>query len=784
MAVIATPRRPLLLAPIALALAAASLPTTCARPPQDPGFAPAPPSALYADRVAPVFESRCAVCHGCYDAPCQLDLTAWAGVERGASKQPVYKSTRLLPAEPTRLFVDAHGAAAWRERGFHPVLGSTSPSDALLLRMLALGRAHPPEPDAKLPDALPLDIQRELVCAAPQEFDAFAREHPGWGMPYGIAPLSDAELEAIASWARAGAPPPLPPAPLPARLLAQVASWEAFLNGESTKERLVARYLYEHWFLAHLYFGDHPAGPFFRVLRSSTPPGTPAREIATRRPYDPPGDAPFWYRLQEIEAAILHKTHITYRLDAARRQHLAELFLAGDWEPTRLPGYEPEEAANPFVAFAEIPARARYQFLLDDSRFFVMNFIRGPVCYGQVAVDVIEDRFFVMFLDPDHDLSVQDPGFLAKAAPLLELPAEHGSAFPPGELWTAYALRQARYLRLRERRYAKRDPQGQGPSLDWIWDGGGSDPDALLTVLRHFDSAAVLHGFVGEFPKTAWVMDYPIFERIYYDLVAGFDVFGNVAHQVATRLYMDHLRMQSEDLLLSFLPRALREPLRDSWYEGATDTLRFRLADRLRDQSHGTQLRFATADPLPELLAQVVAHVRQAAGPPDLLNRCPDLACERPGATPAEREAEAALRRLAGRPGPFVEQLPELTLVQLAQDGSVYSLIRDVFHTNVAFLFGEESRLRPERDRLTVAPGVAGSYPNFLFVVAPGELDAFATALAGVGDAAGLEALVQRWGVRRSSPRFWRAQDALHAEQRRVDPTEAARFDLNRYKNL
>jgi hypothetical protein len=30
---------------------------------------------LYRD-VAPILESRCVVCHGCYDAPCQLKLTA------------------------------------------------------------------------------------------------------------------------------------------------------------------------------------------------------------------------------------------------------------------------------------------------------------------------------------------------------------------------------------------------------------------------------------------------------------------------------------------------------------------------------------------------------------------------------------------------------------------------------------------------------------------------------------------------------------------------------------
>jgi hypothetical protein len=102
-------------------------------------------------------------------------------------------------------------------------------------------------------------------------------------------------------------------------------------------------------------------------------------------------------------------------------------------------------------------------------------------------------------------------------------------------------------MNARAQAVAATDPKLRGPALDWIWNGGGTNPNALLTVYRHFDNAAVTRGFVGVWPKTAWVMDYPIFERIYYDLVAGFNVFGNVTHQVSTRLYMDHLRMQSED---------------------------------------------------------------------------------------------------------------------------------------------------------------------------------------------------------------------------------------------
>ncbi len=60
----------------------------------------------------------------------------------------------------------------------------------------------------------------------------------------------------------------------------QVATWERFLNGTSLEERIMSRYPYELWFLTHLYFSSHPGGPFFRPVRSSTPPGEAIRKIA------------------------------------------------------------------------------------------------------------------------------------------------------------------------------------------------------------------------------------------------------------------------------------------------------------------------------------------------------------------------------------------------------------------------------------------------------------------------------------------------------------------------
>ena len=66
----------------------------------------------------------------------------------------------------------------------------------------------------------------------------------------------------------------------------------------------------------------------------------------------------------------------------------------------------------------------------------------------------------------------------------------------------------------------------------------------------------MVKGLVGEPPKTAWVIDYPLFERIYYLLVAGYDVYGNVGQQLFTRLYMDFMRIDGEFNFLVFLPRA------------------------------------------------------------------------------------------------------------------------------------------------------------------------------------------------------------------------------------
>ncbi|MET0089891.1 MAG: hypothetical protein ABW068_07695 [Candidatus Thiodiazotropha sp.] len=62
-------------------------------------------------QVRPVTERRCVVCHGCYDAPCQLKLSSYAGMQRGGSTTRVYDGARIQAIDPTRLGIDANTTA-------------------------------------------------------------------------------------------------------------------------------------------------------------------------------------------------------------------------------------------------------------------------------------------------------------------------------------------------------------------------------------------------------------------------------------------------------------------------------------------------------------------------------------------------------------------------------------------------------------------------------------------------------------------------------------------------
>ena len=520
--------------------------------------------------VKPLLDRRCAVCHSCYNSPCQLKLDSFEGADRGATKKAVYNGSRLRSMDPTRLFTDAQSTEEWRKKEFFSVTDSKASgalNDSIMIEMLSHKMKNPKSVGEYRSEA------DDLTCSQnPEELGGYLAKHPNRGMPFGFPALKPEEFDIIAGWLVQGAKGPdaaeqeMLTTPKASDALA-IKEWETFLNLDDAKHAMTARYLYEHLFLAHIKFGT-PTNEYYELFRSKTPPGEPADLIATVRPYDDPGVPRVYYRFRKIYSTIVHKTHMVFDLDDAKLRRVKELFIQPEWlQSPHTVGYDKKMSANPFVAFEQIPPRSRYQFLLDNAHYIIMTFIHGPVCKGQIALNVINDHFWVMFLDPDYDLSVAYPAFLKMYSDKLRMPIEIGSDMSVFKALTNEHKKAAvEFYKARQDYYTSHNYAGLG--YEALWKGNTASDAPLLTVYRHFDSASVHKGALGNLPKTMWVVDYPLLERIYYALVAGFDVYGTAGHQLALRLYMDQLRVEGESYFLDFLPASKRQEAMQSWYKG------------------------------------------------------------------------------------------------------------------------------------------------------------------------------------------------------------------------
>lgn len=773
--------------------------------------------------IKPIIEHKCVACHGCYDAPCQLKMESNDGLVRGASQILVYDASRLETISPTRLHVDADGEKAWRDKGFYDVLHDQS-ARPLMQKMLDLGRDNALAPGAKITkDDLKLGSEREHSCAKPEDFDDYAQENPLGGMPLAVAGLTDAEYQTMSAWITGGAPVAASQAEVSKNDRRMLDSWEAWLNSKDLGQQLVSRYLYEHLILGHLYLAadtelnerlkdkDDTTTKFFRLVRSFTPPGEDIDIVASALPNDDPGKN-FYYRLQAINETLVYKNHIPYRFDKQRMQRYKDVFFDKPYSLKILPGYSYKERANPFMTFAAIPARARYEFLLQDAEYFIRNFIRGPVCHGPIATDVIRDQFWTMFEAPESELYVNNVEYRSSVTPLLGLPGEKDDLSDLGPQWDKYSKQRNQYLKLRQQAYNKNYPKGSNE--DAIWNGEGENPNAFLTVFRHHNSASVTTGWRGDIPRTAWVLDYPLFERTYYELVVGFNVFGSLSHQLQTRLYFDLIRNGGEQNFLRFIPTEQREKMYEFWYQGA-GKIKVLTSYHKLDTKSPTAITFESQDPKRELFAKFFEKYPQLTKSEDLINRCGDgcLQAERKisQAEPAGGDKQAsttttafadvsvtqALRQIASRSAsslPVVSHMPEVTLLAIKPGGSegnsangpsgqikAYTIIRNRMHSNVAFLLGESLRYQEEQDTLTVLPEISGSYPNLLLSVNESDLSNMVDKMLRVKNKKDFEGFIDAYAVRRMQTRFWGELHSFTDYLDTVAPIEAGVMDINRY---
>ncbi|BDX05227.1 fatty acid cis/trans isomerase [Planctobacterium marinum] len=728
-------------------------------------------SLSYQSSVKTILDNRCVVCHGCYDAPCQLKLGSYEGIMRGAHHLPVYDGERLTAATPTRLFEDASDMQQWRELGFYSVVGE---DNNLMLDML-LQKQHSPLPDTKkLPESFNLDINRPLSCPTPKNYQQYAKQNPLWGMPYGLPALNQEEHQTLSKWLLSGMQRGTD-LQLTEDEQQAVKRWEKYFNNPSLKGRLVARYLYEHLFLAHLYFtatANEKPNLFFKLIRSRTPPGTEPDIIAARRPFDAPGTETFYYRVVPVSETIVDKLHMPFHLSDSRMEKWDNWFFEQDYDVTSLPGYEPKTASNPFITFAQIPTQSRYRFMLDEAQYSIMQFIKGAVCRGQIALNVINDHFWVVFADPDLVLPEYDEAFMQKARATLLLPAEAQSNALPTN-WLAYAKRERSYLKLKSE-YIKEHVEKSLPiNVNLLWDGDGENDNSSLTIFRHFDAASVVKGLVGENPQTAWIITYPLFERIHYLLVAGYDVYGNMGHQLNSRMYMDFLRMEGEYNFLALLPKDARESVRQQWYRGSVSMVEKYVYEGNAYQPE-TDIEFTSKKPLSELHQIIKAHVGNAESQRHFVK----------AATSNDTlKAAKLLNNVKGNAAAIMPQASLILVTSESEPSQLFSLLSHNAYSNISHLFGEMDRRLPNEDTLTFAPGVMTSHPNALFSVPQSELQSFAKSIIELKSEKDYAKLLTNWGVRRTNPYFWQFSDKLHDSYRKDFPVEFGYFDFNRLEN-
>lgn len=732
--------------------------------------------------IKPVVDNRCVVCHACYDAPCQLKMSSIEGIERGASEVKVYNPVRLKRGPMTRLYEDAHSPVEWREKEFVPVLNEFDDTPeanreaGVMYRLLRLKQDNPLPNVKQLPDSFDLSLDRKQFCARPETFDKYSSKHPLWGMPYALPAMPAAERDVLMRWIEQGASytarAPMDPVYQP-----YIDRWEQFLNGDTLKERLTSRYIFEHLAFAHLYFSAVDRIKFFRLVRSATPPGEPVELIATRRPYNDPGVPRVYYRILEYPETIVAKTHLPYRLDDERMQRWQSLFIDEQYDVTELPSYEEKPASNPFLTFHELPVRSRYKFMLDEAQFTIMGFIKGPVCRGQVALNVINDHFWVFFVDPNDPVIDETHDFLATQSEKLNLPASTKDIYNPLRRWRKYAAQQKALLAEKDQ-FLSEHLSGEGKlGLDLVWDGNGTNPNAALTVFRHFDSATVEQGLLGQPPKTAWVIGYTILERIHYLLVAGYDVYGNIGHQLVTRLYMDFLRMEGEANFLLLLPESARTRERNFWYRGAEkDVLEYMTLPSFEDKSISA-IDYQTDDEKLELFGLLEQRLKKVLPSRHMTAAIPDARI---------RNELDRLKRLVGAPAYL---MPETAFVRIQAasgdpSGDQYvTLVHNNAHLNITSMFGEKKERLPDEDTLDVIPGFIGSYPNVFLVVDEPELTAFVNAIAALRTEEDYSQLLDTYGIRRTNPEFWSNSDTFHLAYWRQYPLASGMLDYNRLEN-
>jgi hypothetical protein len=284
-------------------------------------------------------------------------------------------------------------------------------------------------------------------------------------------------------------------------------------------------------------------------------------------------------------------------------------------------------------------------------------------------------------------------------------------------------------------------------------------------------------------------MDYPLLERIYYALVAGFDVYGSVGHQLAVRLYMDKLRQEGETYFLDFLPEKSRTTIMEDWY-GGMNLKKITYQPSRMPAGH----RFTTGDPKREFIEYLIEHHINPItriGFDENYRRAGQDYPQLPEHFSTEDDYIRGFHAASAPGNSFFKHVKDhnanLAYVRIRvseKRDEVVSMVIHRWHDDVRTLSREERKLNPAKDKADFIRGYVGSYPNYFFDVDLEHLPDFLRALKDYdGSETAINCLL-KYGVNRADKNFWKYYDWFQQDYLKKDPLRAGLFDLNRYYHL
>lgn len=737
---------------------------------------------FYRDKIQPILASRCVTCHSCTSAPCQLNLSSYAGLVRGLSKEnPNFAGLSRLFREATRARLeDGFSEHEWRQRGFYPVLPKGSIHDSILY--LALVEE---DDDNQIPDdnqtktLLSLLTEEKFECPVDAgEYRSFRERYPFSTMPLTCQKLPYHERQTLLDWLEVGAPGPMnrglailskPTLTSKSQLSCSeldlmIQQFEDFLNPSSMRGRAVARYLFEHLYAVNIHFTANP-GEFYRIVRSRTPYPQDIDLIVTEFITDDPKTS-VYYRLQKLDQVIELKRHIPFEINEAILKEWENIFFAKDqnsnWGYLELVNTYPN---NPFEWFQVIPVMARARFVEKYAKTLMQVVARGAICHGNTPSYVSPDYVWFLIFKPESDPTVQIPDLGMKTVSgqpnfkeFYSHPRDvaHELIFPPNYPWRAQTYNK-HFL----------------ASLDTIHpDGIGLDDlssKEMFFGLRHETSLefySVKEISVPGYTDYKILWSYADYEHFYYRTSVHYKYYGSGAHKFEAFYTVIQRRSLGEYVFALLNPDyKLRRQLLDWFTTDKGKRLYSLQANLLRYDSPFRKSK--EPDQSFALLSQKILQKFEVYQSRSDLVHFHDsirsnLDVELKPTIKTLKDFEAGLRTLTGKRGTFARFVPNVVHLRL-NEAELYSLFVHRGHKNDKVIAEESSALDPNYDQLSVAKGLVGAFSYMFFDLSFDQSRDFIEQMSKLESKEDWQRVVNQFGIKRDSKQFYPFLDWMHA---------------------